>query len=92
MELGEVGGTPVQMVQKTNYPWDGRVAITVNPARAKRFTVHIRVPKRSVSELYASTPDADGLTSLTVNGSRVKPKIENGYAVIARAFAVTLGL
>ena len=26
-----VAGTDVEMVQATNYPWDGRVAITVNP-------------------------------------------------------------
>jgi DUF1680 family protein len=86
VEIGEVGGTPVQMVQQTNYPWDGRVAITVNPEEAKRFAVYVRVPKRSVSELYASTPNADGILSLAVNGKRVKPKIENGYAVISRAW------
>ena len=85
VELGEVDGTHVQMVQKTNYPWDGKVAITVNPATAKRFRVRVRVPNRNVSELYASTPDANGITSLAVNGSPVKQKIENGYAVIDRS-------
>jgi DUF1680 family protein len=30
-------GVDVQMVQKTNYPWDGRVAITVNPTASKRY-------------------------------------------------------
>ncbi|HET7622923.1 MAG TPA: beta-L-arabinofuranosidase domain-containing protein [Gemmatimonadaceae bacterium] len=86
VELGEVGGTRVQMVQKTNYPWDGKVAITVNPAASKRFRVRVRVPNRSVSELYASTPEANGITSLAVNGSPVKQKIENGYAVIDRTW------
>ena len=86
VELGEVGGTRVQMVQKTDYPWDGKVAITVNPSTSKRFRVRVRVPKRSVSELYASTPESDGLVSLAVNGSPVKQKIENGYAVIDRSW------
>ncbi|HKO14628.1 MAG TPA: beta-L-arabinofuranosidase domain-containing protein, partial [Gemmatimonadaceae bacterium] len=86
VNLGDVGDTPVQMVQRTNYPWDGRVTITVNPARRKRFAVRVRVPKRSVSGLYASTPEADGILSLAVNGKRVKPRIENGYAVLSRAW------
>ncbi len=86
VELGEVGGTRVQMVQKTNYPWDGKVAITVNPAERKRMRVRVRVPDRNTSELYSSTPRADGILSLAVNGSPVKQKIENGYAVIDRTW------
>ncbi|HEU6453030.1 MAG TPA: beta-L-arabinofuranosidase domain-containing protein [Gemmatimonadaceae bacterium] len=86
VELGEVGGTRVQMVQKTNYPWDGKVAITVNPAERKRMRVRVRVPNRGVSELYSSTPEANGILSLAVNGSPVKQKIENGYAVIDRTW------
>ena len=79
-----VGGHDVQMVQETNYPWDGKVAITVNPAVRKNFSVRIRVPDRSVSSLYRSTPEVSGLTSLAVNGSPVKVTIDKGYAVITR--------
>jgi len=79
-----VGGVDVQMTQATNYPWDGRVAITVNPSARKTFSVRIRVPDRNVSGLYSSTPDANGLTSIAVNGSVVKPVTEKGYAVITR--------
>ncbi|HET7550923.1 MAG TPA: beta-L-arabinofuranosidase domain-containing protein [Gemmatimonadaceae bacterium] len=86
VELGEVGGTHVQMVQKTNYPWDGKVAITVNPAERKRMRIRVRVPNRNVSELYSSKPEANGIVSLAVNGSPVKQKVENGYAVIDRTW------
>ncbi len=86
VELGDVGGTHVQMVQKTNYPWDGKVAITVNPAAPKKLRLRVRVPNRDVSELYSSTPAANGIASLAVNGSSVTPKIENGYAVIDRTW------
>jgi hypothetical protein len=82
-----VGGSDVEMVQRTNYPWDGKVAITVNPkAGSKRMTVRVRVPDRETSELYASTPRVSGLKSLAVNGAAVKPTIENGYAVITRTW------
>jgi hypothetical protein len=84
--LENVGGQDVQMVQATDYPWSGKVAITVNPKAQKTFSVRIRVPNRGVSSLYKSTPDANGLASLAVNGAPVKPVIDKGYAVITRAW------
>jgi DUF1680 family protein len=86
VEVGEIAGTPVQVVQKTDYPWDGRVAITINPETRRRFRVYVRVPNRNVSTLYTSTPNANGFRALAVNGSRTKPKIERGYAVIDRTW------
>lgn len=84
INVEKVAGTDVQMVQKTNYPWSGDVSITVNPAKTAKFKIHIRVPDRSVSELYSSTPACDGIISLSVNGKKIKPKVEKGYAVIDR--------
>jgi len=65
---------------------DGKVAITVNPSAGKRFSVRIRVPDRDESELYTSTPSANGIMSIAVNGSAIEPKIERGYAVITRSW------
>lgn len=84
VDVGNVAGTPVQMVQTTNYPWNGNVAIIVNPAQPRRFSLKIRVPDRSVSELYTSAPEVNGLTSIAVNGAAVTPAIDRGYAVITR--------
>ena len=79
-----VGGTDVEMVQDTEYPWKGSVAITVNPKTAKNFSLRLRVPDRGVSKLYRPTPEVNGVTSIHVNGTAVKPVMENGYAVITR--------
>jgi DUF1680 family protein len=87
VKVGDVGGTAVEMVQKTDYPWNGEVAMTVNPAAPARFAVRVRVPDRSVSELYSDTPAANGLQSLRVNGAAVPARVENGYAVIDREWA-----
>jgi DUF1680 family protein len=84
--IENVAGTDVEMVQETDYPWGGKVSITVNPVAPRRFSVRIRVPNRAVSSLYTSTPDANGLVSVSVNGSAVKAAIEKGYAVITRAW------
>ena len=85
--VGNVAGTNVEMVQKTDYPWSGEVSITVNPKQAKKFSVMIRVPNRSVSELYAGTPESDGITSISVNGSVITPPVGKGYAVINRMWS-----
>ena len=84
INVERVAGTDVQMVQQTDYPWSGRVAITVNPKQSKPFTVFVRVPNRTTSELYTPTPAVSGLKSLAVNGEKISPKIENGYAAITR--------
>ena len=84
--LENVGGTDVEMVQATDYPWDGKVKITVNPKERKNFSVRIRVPNRDVSSLYKGMPEANGITSMAVNGSAVKPTIDKGYAVVSRTW------
>jgi uncharacterized protein len=86
IKVERVVGTHVEMVQKTDYPWSGNVSIVVNPEAAKEFTVYVRVPNRTTSELYTPTPQVKGIKSLTVNGKPVTPKIVNGYAVIRRTW------
>ncbi len=80
----DVAGTDVEMVQATDFPWSGKVSITVNPTAEKKFSVRIRAPNRSVSDLYTATPQSNGITSITLNGSKITPPIDKGYAVITR--------
>jgi len=82
--VGDVAGTRLQVVQTTDYPWSGQVAITLNPAGPKRFSVRLRVPNRQTSGLYTSTPVVEGLVSLAVNGKRVTPRIQDGYVTLTR--------
>ena len=84
--VDNLAGTSVKLVQTTDYPWSGKVALTVNPVAAKQFALKIRVPNRQVSSLYTSTPTVGGLTSLAINGQPLKPTIANGYAVLARTW------
>jgi uncharacterized protein len=84
INVERVAGTDVQMVQKTDYPWSGNVSITVNPKQPKTFTVFVRVPDRTTSELYSPSPRVSGIKSLAVNGRMISPVVENGYAAITR--------
>ena len=38
-------GTGLKVRQKTNYPWDGAVDVTVTPAQAAEFTFYLRIPR-----------------------------------------------
>jgi len=84
IQVGKVAGTAVEVVQKTDYPWNGKVAITINPAEAQRFSVHVRIPDRTTSKLYKEQPPVRGLSRLLVNGQTTIPVIEKGYAVVTR--------
>jgi len=86
VQLGAVAGTRVEMVQETNYPWDGGVKLTVNPAAPTSFAVRIRAPRRDVSSIYRAVPNGDGITRIVVNGVPIKPAEANGYVVITRSW------
>jgi uncharacterized protein len=68
-------GTGLKVAQKTNYPWDGGVDITVSPAKATDFTFYLRVPGWSNS------------TQVKVNGSSVSGATPGQYLAIKRNWA-----
>jgi DUF1680 family protein len=37
-------GSGIKVQQKTNYPWDGDIKISVSPAEPKEFTLYARIP------------------------------------------------
>lgn len=84
IHVGEVAGTPVEVVQKTDYPWNGMIAIVLNPDQPRHFTLHVRVPNRKTSALYTESPALSGIERLRVNGKAIQPEIVRGYAVITR--------
>jgi DUF1680 family protein len=97
----KVAGTPVKLTQQTRYPFDGQVALTVEPQRAATFTLNVRLPgwarnEPLPSDLYRYD---DGLmpgVTLAINGKAVKFKPAKGYAAIKRKWkagdVVTLNL
>ena len=77
-------GDGLTVVQTTDYPWHGQVELTLQPAAPRRFALHLRIPRRDVSQLYRPTPAAGGLRSLAVNGERQAVVERDGYAVLER--------
>lgn len=83
----KVGDQPVEIAQLTDYPWQGKVTIFINPEKPTKFTINLRAPDRQTSLLYTNTPQARGIVALSVNGKTVKPKITDGYASLNRIWS-----
>ncbi len=80
----DLAGTDVELIQETDYPWSGNVSIRVKPRQPAPFAVRIRMPDRSVSDLYTPSVNGNGLLSLRVNGEPVPVTLRKGYAEIQR--------
>jgi len=79
----------VNIVQKTNYPWDGRVDMTVNPAKSGRFTLKLRIPgwalaKPVPGDLYTFVDNHPVPVTISINGKPVTYQTDKGYAVLNR--------
>ncbi|MFR8239148.1 MAG: beta-L-arabinofuranosidase domain-containing protein, partial [Dorea sp.] len=74
-----VDGTEVAITQETNYPWEGSVKMTVEPAADKAFAMKIRIPGW-IDEQENKT------VTIKVNGTEVTGEKENGYVTVDRTW------
>ena len=73
-----VSSTPVRIEQRTLYPWDGKIRITVTPDKASEFALLVRVPgwaheQPVPSDLYRFADRRDDHLTLSVNGRNAAP-------------------
>ena len=86
----DVEGKQVSLSQKTQYPWDGDIAITVDKNSAGKFAMKIRIPgwlKGNVvpSNLYSYSDNQRLNATCSVNGAEVAvTTTEDGYLTIDR--------
>lgn len=79
----------VQLKQKTRYPWDGEVEISVNPEKAAEFKLLLRMPgwarnEPVPSDLYRFMNNVKDTITVKVNDEDLPLNLEKGYAVINR--------
>lgn len=82
-------GQSVNLTQETNYPWDGRVEITVEPESEAEFSIRVRIPGWAMdtpipSDLYTYMDENDDEPTISVNGKPVSVSVDNGFAKISR--------
>jgi DUF1680 family protein len=85
----DLNGNTFTIEQKTNYPWDGIVDFTVNPAESQKMEMAVRIPgwARNIpvpENLYTYSEEDPSEFSLMVNGKPADYKMDKGYAVISR--------
>jgi len=85
----DAGGKNVKISQKADFPWNGNVEISIDPAEEGRYTLRLRIPGWSRNEalpggLYKFSDQNNESVMVVVNGENANPEITDGYAVIDR--------
>lgn len=80
---------PVKIKQVTNYPYNGKVDISVQPKKPNTFTMKIRIPgwvrgDAVPYKLYSFDDKSGSGFSIKLNGKMIQPVIKDGYAIIKR--------
>lgn len=81
--------TKVDLRQVTDYPWNGKVALEVNPSKNSSFALRIRLPgwlkgQAVPGDLYQFKEVNSQQVTILLNGVSVPYKEELGYAIIER--------
>ncbi|HJX72431.1 MAG TPA: beta-L-arabinofuranosidase domain-containing protein, partial [Bacteroidales bacterium] len=85
----DINGEKVEIIQKTNYPWEGKVEITLNPEKSGKFSLFVRIPgwARGMpmsGNLYSFIDDINNTVQFMLDGNMIHPKVEKGYVVLNR--------
>ena len=73
-----VDGIDVSLVQRTEYPWNGKIKLAVSPCKPAEFTLRLRIPGWSRSHI------------IRVNGAtQVATSTDRGYACLKRLWRVS---
>lgn len=79
----------LEISQKTNYPWDGKVSISISQKKETPFTLKLRIPSWARNQvlpgdLYHYKTISAAKTTLSINGKPLVYKEDNGYITITR--------
>src|SRR4030042_2478444 len=83
------GESDIEIIQKTGYPWEGLVEITVNLSKNKIFALKVRIPGWALNEvipgnLYSYSDGLSPKAGIKVNGKAVALKTNKGFVTISR--------
>jgi DUF1680 family protein len=84
-----VAGSKVRLAQTTEYPWNGKIKLTVSPEKPGEFTVCVRIPgwvqgRPVPSDLYTYEDSKPAKWTVRVNGKKVATDLEQGFLPIKR--------
>jgi DUF1680 family protein len=79
-----INSSEVEIAQETNYPWDGRIKVRVNPEKPTRFTLSLRIPswvkgQPLPGDLYRYVNDTSSEIIVTLNNGPLAVNDVEGY-------------
>jgi DUF1680 family protein len=88
----DMNGTGLTIAQETEYPWDGKIKMTVDPGKDKIFTVNVRIPgwtseKVLPGDLYRYLDKNEQKITLKVNGELFDYNMNKGFSSITRKWS-----
>jgi DUF1680 family protein len=87
----KVGDNTVTIIQETQYPWDGAVAMTIEPESECRFAMKVRIPGWAQntplpSDLYKYMSRIAATATLKINDQPVTLAVDKGYVTLDRTW------
>jgi len=84
LEAGRVG-----IVQKSDYPFDGNIQISLSLDAPQEFAAKLRIPTWAQDQfvpgrLYSYIGEKAPAWTVSVNGEQVTPRFEKGFAIVTR--------
>lgn len=84
-------GRAVKLMQRTRYPWEGEVRMTVTPDQPGPLTIHVRIPGWARNEpvptdLYRFAGQPAPPAMVRVNGKAAPMKLDKGYVSLRRTW------
>jgi uncharacterized protein len=85
----DLDGNALGIAEQTDYPWQGRIDLSLHPRKPFRFELAVRIPGWAREEcfpggLYRFETASDSGWRLSVNGNPVTGRLTEGYALIDR--------
>jgi DUF1680 family protein len=83
------GKNRINLSQKADFPWNGRIELSVNPDKPVKFNLMLRVPGWALNEaipggLYKFADQNNDPVKLLINGEPSESSMKDGYIVIRR--------
>ena len=85
----DLKGEKITIQQVTDYPWQGKIVMNVNPGKTGKFCLLVRIPgwsqnKAFPTDLYRFTTTDISKVTIRLNGKPYPLVVKNGYASISR--------
>ncbi|MCB0746828.1 MAG: glycoside hydrolase family 127 protein [Ignavibacteriae bacterium] len=86
-----IDGINTELIQQTNYPWDGKITIKVSPEKEQSFTIKLRIPSWAQGtpvpgDLYKYLNNNYETIHVKVNGEKQKIILHQGYLEITKSW------